>query len=138
MSTSKPPIVVLDTNMLMLAADGIRVFDDIESQLETKPRYIVLKAVYDELVSLTRSGPLSIRRKAQLALELVRMFCEIANYEDPNAKDVDELILKYASLNKAIVASCDKELRNKARKIGLPEAYLREESKRVIVEGYFK
>lgn len=138
MFISALPIVVLDTNMLMLAADGIRVFEDIEEQLETKPRYVVLKPVYDELISLAQTAPPSIRRRARLALELVHKFCEVVNFEDPSSRSADEAILKYALLKRAIVASSDKELRSRARKLGLPEAYFREESRRVVIEGYFK
>lgn len=132
------PIVVLDTNMLILAASGVRVFEDIEEQLETKPRFIVLKAVYDELVRLSREAPPSVRKKAVLALELIQKFCEVVEYGGSEHHNVDDLILKFALENKAIVASSDRELRARARRLGIPEAYLREESMRVVVEGYFR
>ncbi|MEM4663713.1 MAG: 30S processome protein Utp24 [Desulfurococcaceae archaeon] len=135
--STRKPIVVLDTNMLMLAANGVRVFEQIEEQLETKPRFVVLSPVLNELIKLSRTSAQSLRKQALLALELVRMFCEIVDYGNVETSSVDELIIRYAVENKAIVATNDRELRAKLRAIGIPEAYFREESRRVVVEGYF-
>ncbi|MEM4769246.1 MAG: 30S processome protein Utp24 [Desulfurococcaceae archaeon] len=135
--STRKPIVVLDTNMLMLAASGVRVFEQIEEQLETKPRFVVLSPVLNELIKLSRTSAQSLRKQALLALELVRMFCEIVDYGNVETSSVDELIIRYAVENKAIVATNDRELRAKLRAIGIPEAYFREESRRVVVEGYF-
>ncbi|MEM1695283.1 MAG: 30S processome protein Utp24 [Desulfurococcaceae archaeon] len=135
--STRKPIVVLDTNMLMLAASGVRVFEQIEEQLETKPRFVVLSPVLNELIKLSRTPSQSLRKQALLALELVRMFCEIVDYGNVETSSVDELIIRYAVENKAIVATNDRELRAKLRAIGIPEAYFREESRRVVVEGYF-
>jgi rRNA-processing protein FCF1 len=123
--------------MLMLAASGVRVFEQIEEQLETKPRFVVLSPVLNELIKLSRTSAQSLRKQALLALELVRMFCEIVDYGNVETSSVDELIIRYAVENKAIVATNDRELRAKLRAIGIPEAYFREESRRVVVEGYF-
>ncbi|MEM1699929.1 MAG: 30S processome protein Utp24 [Desulfurococcaceae archaeon] len=135
--STRKPIVVLDTNMLMLAASGVRVFEQIEEQLETKPRFVVLSPVLNELIKLSRTSAQSLRKQALLALELVRMFCEIVDYGNVETSSVDELIIRYAVENKAIVATNDRELRARLRAIGIPEAYFREESRRVVVEGYF-
>lgn len=135
--STRKPIVVLDTNMLMLAASGVRVFEQIEEQLETRPRFVVLSPVLNELIKLSRTSAQSLRKQALLALELVRMFCEIVDYGNVETSSVDELIIRYAVENKAIVATNDRELRARLRAIGIPEAYFREESRRVVVEGYF-
>lgn len=135
---TRRPVVVLDTNMLMLAASGVRVFEHIEEQLESKPRFIVLKPVYEELTKLLQSSSQSTRRQAQLAIKLVHMFCEVVDYGDIKSSSVDDILIRYAIENNAIVASNDKELRAKLRSIGIPEAYFKEESGRVAVEGYFK
>ncbi|MEM0217995.1 MAG: 30S processome protein Utp24, partial [Desulfurococcaceae archaeon] len=111
--STRKPIVVLDTNMLMLAASGVRVFEQIEEQLETKPRFVVLSPVLNELIKLSRTSAQSLRKQALLALELVRMFCEIVDYGNVETSSVDELIIRYAVENKAIVATNDRELRAK-------------------------
>ncbi|MGC8982405.1 MAG: PIN domain-containing protein [Desulfurococcaceae archaeon] len=137
-SSSRAPLVLLDANMLMLAANGIRVFEHIEEQLASKPRYLILRPVYNELVKIATTGPPQVRRKALFALKLVEVFCEVVDYGDESSTSVDDLIIKYALENRAIVATNDRELRSKLRKLGIPEAYFREESRRVVVEGYFK
>lgn len=135
---NKRPIVVLDTNMLMLMASGIPVLEQIEEELETKPRFIILKPVYEELVKLTSAEQVITRRRAILALNIVRNCCEVIVYELSQSERVDEAIIKFALENRAIVATNDRELRAKLRKLGIPEAYFREEAKRIKIEGYYK
>lgn len=122
--------------MLMLAASGVRVFEHIEEQLKAKPKFVVLKPVYEELVKLASSEQSLIKKRASFALELVRRFCELVDYPCSPNMPVDDVIIKYALEEKAIVATNDKELRAKLRKLGIPQAYLREEAMRVVVEGY--
>lgn len=123
---------MLDTNMLMLLAEGVNVFEQIEEKLCTKPDYVVLKPVYMELVKLAESGKPSICRKARMALEIIPRYCRIVDYENGS---VDELLIKYALENNAAVATNDRELRRKLRERSIPEIYLREESMRIEIEG---
>lgn len=137
-STSKRPIVLLDTNMLMLMASGVPVLEHIEEELETKPRFVVIKPVYEELVRIVNTSKGLVRKHAQLALEFVNRFCEVVDYDLREAESVDDAIVNYAIENKAIVATNDKALRKRLRELGIPEAYFREESRRIKVEGYYK
>jgi rRNA-processing protein FCF1 len=134
-SQNKGITVLLDTNMLLIMANGIPVLEQIEEKLLTKPRYIVIKPVYDELVRIADSEKPSISRRARLALEIVNRYCEIVDYAVNPGETVDDAILRYASENNAVVATNDKELRRRLRSRGLPEIYLREESWRIDVEG---
>ncbi|MCC6024754.1 MAG: 30S processome protein Utp24 [Desulfurococcaceae archaeon] len=134
-STSRRPLVVLDTNMLMLAASGVRVFEQIEEELETKPDFVVLKPVYDELVKIATSYKSSTARKALLALRLAEQYCRIVEYTLRPGESVDDAIVNFALQHNAIVATNDRELRRKLRLHGIPEAYFREEARRVKVEG---
>jgi rRNA-processing protein FCF1 len=136
-TTRQRPIVVLDTNMLLLMADGVPVLDNIREQLETEPLFVVIKPVYDELIRLLMEGESKVRKKAKFALEIVNTFCTIVDYPRREGESVDDAIIRYAQENKAIVATSDRELRRKLRAHGIPSAYLREESMRVIVEHYF-
>ncbi len=127
---------MLDTNMLMLAASGVPVLEHIEEELETKPEFIVLKPVYDELVRIAmRSGGIAAKR-ALFALKLVEQFCKIIDYTSKPGENVDDAIVNFALQNNAIVATNDRELRKRLRLLGIPEAYFREEARRVKVEGY--
>jgi len=134
-STSRRPLVVLDTNMLMLAASGVRVFEQIEEELETKPDFVVLKPVYDELVKIATSYKSSTARRALLAFRLAEQYCRIVEYALRPGESADDAIVNFALQHNAIVATNDRELRRKLRLHGIPEAYFREEARRVRVEG---
>jgi SSU processome protein Utp24 len=136
MYTNKKPVVVLDTNMLMLMAEGIPVLDHIREELESEPRFIVIKPVYNELLKLANTSSNKTRRKALFAIEIVEKFCEIVEYDLRNGEKVDDAILRYALENRAIVATNDKTLRARLREVGVPEAYFREEARRIKIEGY--
>jgi len=136
-STSRRILVVLDTNMLMLAASGIPVFENIEEELAVKPEFIVLKPVYDELVNIANSSKGTTARKALFALKLVEKYCRVVDYSVDLGERVDEAIIRFALENHAIVATNDRELRRKLRVHSIPEAYFREEARRVKVEGLF-
>jgi rRNA-processing protein FCF1 len=119
----------------MLAASGVRVFEQIEEELETKPDFVVLKPVYDELVKIATSYKSSTARRALLALRLAEQYCRIVEYTLRPGESVDDAIVNFALQHNAIVATNDRELRRKLRLHGIPEAYFREEARRVKVEG---
>ncbi len=118
--------IVLDSNMLLAVAEGINVFDRIEEKLLTKPDYIVIQPVLDELEKLTRSQSPKTAKKARLALEIAEKYCVFDKYNYDKKKDVDDLIIEYAEKNSVVVATNDRELKKKLRKKGIPQIYLRE------------
>jgi len=131
----KRPVILLDTNMLLLIANGINVFDQIEEKLETRPIYIVLKPVIRELEKLAKKPQPSISKKAKFALEIAKKYCKIIEVETVPGEKVDDVILRYASEHGVAVATNDKELRKRLRTHGIPEIYLREEGMIIEVEG---
>lgn len=128
-------MILLDTNMLLLIANGINVFEQIEEKTLAKPEYIVLKPVIEELEKIMNKGTPSLRRKAGFALEIARKFCKIVDIKTRPGEKVDDLLIRYAAENNAAVATNDRELRKKLREIGIPEIYLREEGMIIEVEG---
>ncbi len=124
--------------MAMLMASGVPVLDHIEEELEARPRFVVIRPVYEELVKIANSVTGTARKQALFALELVNKFCEVVDYELLSGEDVDDAIVRYALETGAIVATNDRILRRKLRELGVPEAYFREEGRRVKVEGYYK
>lgn len=125
--------VLLDTNFILLLADGIDFFNMIEEKLDVKPIYIVLNIVVDELVELSKQNP-SMAKKVDFVLNIIKDKCVFENTLI-EVEDVDEALIEYALAFKAAVATNDKELRKRLRKLGIPEIYLREESRRVSIEG---
>jgi len=118
--------IVLDSNMLLAIAEGINVFDRIEEKLLSKPDYIIIQPVLDELEKLTRSQSPKTAKKARLALEIAEKYCIFDRYDYDKGKDVDDLIIEYAEKYNVVVATNDRELKKKLRKKGIPQIYLRE------------
>lgn len=77
MSQSRAVKILLDSNMLILMASGIPILDQIEEKLLTRPAYIVITPVLNELAKLASTGKPSIARKAKLALDIASRYCEI-------------------------------------------------------------
>lgn len=127
-------VVLLDTNMLILIASGVNVFEQIEERLAIKPEYVVLKPIVRELESLASEGGAGVGKKARLALEIANKCCRVVDV-DSSYSDIDDLIIEYAERHRAAVATNDRDLRKKLRARGIPEIYLREEKMMVEVEG---
>lgn len=126
---------MLDTNILLLIADGFPVLEEIEEQVAFKPEYIVLAQTLKELETIGgREGGL-MKKKCELAIKIARERCKIVDYKPDEFRDADDAILDYATSYNAAIATNDRELRRRAREKGLSEIYLREESQRIVVEG---
>ncbi|QOR94472.1 30S processome protein Utp24 [Thermosphaera chiliense] len=120
--------------MLLLMAEGFPLLEMIEEQVAFKPECVVLTHSLRELEAIgEREGGL-MRKKCGLAARIAREKCRIVEYRE-DLKNTDDAIIEYAVLNNAAVASNDKELRRRAREKGLSEVYLREESRRIVIEG---
>ncbi len=132
----KKPRVLFDTNMLMLFGKGINIFDQIEELLLSKPEYYVLNHVVYELERISREGGVKERKAARLALEVVEKRCRVIDVEKPSNRGVDDLIIEVAVKEGFIVATCDRELRRRLRKRGVPEIYFREEKMGLEIQGY--
>ncbi len=125
--------IVLDTNMLLLIASGLNIFEQIEEKLAIKPVYTVIKPVLRELEKLAKSSKPSIKKRALLALEIVKKYCRVVDVE--YCERVDDAIIEYAEKHCVAVATNDRDLRKRLRERGIPEIYLREEGMRIDVEG---
>ncbi|MEM4624784.1 MAG: 30S processome protein Utp24 [Thermosphaera sp.] len=126
---------MLDTNILLLIADGFPVLEEIEEQVAFKPEYIVIAQTLKELETIGgREGGL-MKKKCELAIKIARERCKIVDHKPDEFRDADDAILDYATSYNAAIATNDRELRRRAREKGLSEIYLREESQRIVVEG---
>ncbi len=125
------PRVLLDTNILMLLAERVDVFSEIEELLETKPEYYVLRQVIGELERIAREGSFRERKAAQLALRVIEKKCRVLDIDRPSGWSVDDLILYVAVKEGFIVATSDKELRRRLREKGVPDIYFRWEKRRL-------
>lgn len=117
--------VVLDTNALLMPFEiGINIDLEVRNILGDV-RFVVPGPLVGELKHLAETN-----RHAKAALSLARMK-EIV----PSDSHGDDAVLEVALREKAYVVTNDKELRRRARKVGVPLLYLRSGT-HLILEEY--
>ena len=130
------PTVVLDTNMLMLLHQGVDVIGALEEALNTKPRYVVPDLVVEELERIAERGSPKERRAARFAMSVIeRLGLDVVRVERRPGESVDDALARYAKEHGYIVATSDRELRRKLRRMGVLDAYYRESENRVELGG---
>lgn len=121
-----PLCVILDTNFLTVPAQfGVDVFSEAERVLERSIEFILLESVIDEIkAKLERAGKTE-RRMFKVALDLTER-CKVVKI-DQSMKTflVDDQLLEYAVSVRGVLATNDKELRERAAKRGVPVLILR-------------
>ena len=121
-----PIQVILDTNFLTVPAQfGVDVFSEAERVLERSVEFILLESVIDEIkAKFERSGKTD-RRMFKVALDLTER-CKIVEI-DQSMKDtlVDDQLLEYAASVNGVLATNDRELRERASERGVPVLILR-------------
>ena len=131
--------VLLDTNFLMIPIEyEINVFDEIEKLLNRKPEYITISSVINELKEIAKKGKVKERKAALTALKLVNEY-KVKVIEDYNIKGekTDEKIINLARILKGnvVIATNDRELRLRIRKMGIPVIMYRERDHRLWLDG---
>ncbi len=125
---------VYDTSALMLLAEGVRVFDDVEELLEAKPECIVLKPVLEELEKHASSRSVRKRRAARLALSIVEKRCRIVDFGAGML--ADDAIVEYVLRDgEAIAVTADTGLHRRLLRLGIPHVYYREERRGFEISG---
>lgn len=119
-----PPKVLLDTNVLMMAAKfGRDLMEEIATAVGSPVEYVVPSFVVEELRELVERGSPSVSRQARFALKLAER-CEIV--EAPLKRGVDESIVELAKSSGFVVATCDGKLRRRLRERGVAVVYPRD------------
>ena len=121
-----PLPVILDTNFLTVPAQfGIDVFSEAERVLERSIEFILLDSVVNEIrAKLARSGKTE-GRMFKIALDLTER-CRVVKV-DQSIKDsmVDDQLLDYTKSVSGVLATNDRELRERAVEQGIPVLMLR-------------
>ena len=124
--------VILDTNFLILLAKGVVSIADLGDVVSFRYELLTTSAVVGELEEMAAKGDM-LSRHARRALDMLRSLgVEVVD----NGLSGDESIEQLAVALKAqgqvvIVATNDVELRKRLRRLGIPTAFLREQSKRL-------
>ena len=119
-------IVVLDTNFLVVPAQfSIDIFTESERILEGRVEFVVPRSVIQELERKLDVGTRSERFKFRIALDLIDRCTIIEPEEFSSSSPVDEQVLEYAIAVNGVVATNDRELRERSLQRGVPVIILR-------------
>jgi uncharacterized protein len=130
-----PVIVVLDTNILTVPAQfSVDIFAESERVVERRIEFVVLKSVIHELERKLEDAVRTEKFKFRIALDFVERCTIIGLDEITSAKPVDDQVLEYALSVHGIVATNDKELREKSLDRGVPVLFMRGK-KRLELQG---
>lgn len=130
----EPVKVILDANFFFVASQfNVDVFRELENLLNQRFEPILLSSTQKELKGLSKSNSLKKEKQAQLALRLAEK-CHFVAVERILEETYDDIIFRVATDWKSPVATNDRELRKRLRKVGLPVIFLRQK-KRLVMEG---
>jgi len=130
-----PIIVVLDTNILTVPAQfSVDIFAESERVVERRIEFVVLKSVIEELETKLEVAVRTEKFKFRIALDFVERCTIIGLDEVTSAKPVDDQVLEYALSVNGVIATNDKELREKSLKRGVPVLFMRGK-KRLELQG---
>jgi rRNA-processing protein FCF1 len=128
-----PYRVILDSNFLFLVVSiKLDIFSQIEDLIPGRVQFCITDPIKNELVKLSYKKS-EIGRKAKFALRLADK-CHNIKIELKDFEKVDDALIRFAEKNDVIIATLDKELRQRLRDINVPVIYVRGRS-RIELEG---
>lgn len=122
----KPTKVVLDTNFFFVSSQfNVDFFQELTKLLNRRFEPILLSSTQKELERLAKSSSPKKKKQAQLALKLAEK-CRLVPVEKGLNETYDDVIFRVSAEWKSIVATNDRKLRKRLRKIGIPVIFLRQ------------
>ena len=138
----KDIIILFDTNFLLLPMHHrVNLLENIEELFCIKPKYCILRTTIEELNKIYRDGGHKDKKMVMLALEIIRNTpIEIINDRDIKGKELDDkivnfIIKKIKNKSRIIVATNDRELKKRLRKMGVSVLIFREKDYRLWLDG---
>ena len=130
-----PLPVIIDTNFLTIPAQfGVDVFSEAERVLERGVEFVLLDSVMEEIKSKLEKASRTEARIFRVALDLAER-CAIVSVEASlKGNPVDDQLLDYAKSVRGVLATNDRELRERASSQGIPILLLRGK-KHLVLEG---
>lgn len=126
--------VVLDANFFFIALQyNIDIFEELADLLNRRFEPVVLSSTQKELQGLAKSRSPKQQKQAQLALRLAEK-CRVIAVEKGLKETYDDVIVRVSAEWKSPVATNDRELRKRLRKVGVPVIFLRQRQ-RLEMEG---
>jgi rRNA-processing protein FCF1 len=130
----RPVEVAVDANFLMLPmVKRINLVSELDRLLTVRYRLVVPRCVVEELERLEAQGRLLERRRARFALSFIKgLGMEVV--DSPPSRGVDEALAQGALSHRWVVATNDRGLKSKLRRLGVPVICLRG-GKKLALEG---
>ena len=126
--------VILDTNFFFVPSQfNLDVFEEMAKVLNQRFEPILLSSTHKELQGLTESSSPKEGKQARLALVLAEK-CRYVPIEKALDETYDDVIVRVAAAWKCPVATNDRELRKRLRKVGVSVVFLRQKH-RLVLDG---
>lgn len=122
-----PPIkkILLDTNFLLIPGQfKVDIFSELERACDFNFKVYILDKTVKELENILKNQKGKDKAAAKLALSLIET--KPLNIIHSNSKPVDDLIVDIAREEGFIVATQDKQLRQRLKKHDIPMIVLRQ------------
>lgn len=117
--------IILDTNFLLIPVQfKVDIFEEIKRISDFVYQLHIIDRSVEELEKIILTGDTKDKTAAKIALKLIK-FKKIDKIKTTGNKNVDELILDLARKDD-IVATQDKELKQKLKKRSIPIIILRQ------------
>ena len=118
--------VIFDSNFLFVPSQfQLGIFEELTNLLNQRFDPILLSPTQKELQKLAKEGSPKTRKQASLALKLAEK-CRVVHVEKGLKETHDDVIVRVAAEWKCPVATNDRELRKRLRKLGVPVIFLRQ------------
>jgi len=129
--------IILDTNFLFVPyLFKIDILDEFYNIINTSFEILILKDSIEELKrKLMNIKSEKQRKEIEMALEYAKNF-KVIDVDFNKSLSVDDKIVEFALLNNCIVATNDKELRKKLKRLGIPIICVRGK-KYLTIYGYY-
>jgi len=120
--------IILDTNFLFVPSQfHLDIFEELNRLLRQRVEPLILSSTLGELQKLAESRSVKKSKQAMLGLKLAER-CRVVEVKRRSSESNDDIILRTAADMRCLVATNDRELRKKLRKIGVPVVFLRRKS----------
>lgn len=118
--------VIFDSNFFFIPAQfQLDIFEEMANLLNKRFDPILLSPTQKELQRLAEEGSPKTRQQASLGLKLAER-CRLVNVERGPKETHDDVIVRLAAKWKCLVATNDRELRKRLRKLEVPVVFLRQ------------
>ncbi len=120
--------VILDTSFLFIPSQfNLDIFEELAKTLNQHFEPIILSTTRKELQKLAKNQSKKLQRQATFALNFAQK-CRPIEVKKSNKESHDDVIVRVAPKMNCCVATNDKALRKRLRRINVPVIYLRQKS----------